>query len=66
MMEKQTVDDLFKRLMDCGIITQVNQGLSPARAMTPPVVDTHILKEIPVPQITELPEIKLTLDHLRR
>ena len=66
VMEKQTVDDLFKRLMDVGIITKVNQGLSPARVMTPPVVEAHVLKEIPVPQIPELPEIKLTLDHLRR
>lgn len=65
-MEKQTVDDLFRRLMDTGIITKVNQGLSPARAMTPPVVETQALQEIPVPQIPELPEIKLTLDHLRR
>ena len=66
VMEKQTVDDLFKRLMDVGIITKINQGLSPARAMTPPVVEAQILKEIPVPQIPELPEIMLTLDHLRR
>ena len=64
-MEKQTVDDLFKRLMDAGIITKINQGLSPARAMTP-VVETQVMQEIPVPKMPEVPEIKLTLDHLRR
>ena len=66
VMEKQTVDDLFKRLMDTGIITKINQGLSPARAMTPPVVEAQIMQETPAPKIPEMPEIKLTLDHLRR
>ena len=64
-MEKQTVDDLFKRLMDAGIITKINQGLSPARTMAP-VVETQVMQEIPVPKMPEVPEIKLTLDHLRR
>lgn len=65
-MEKQTVDDLFKRLIDVGIITKVNQGASPARTMTPPIVETPILQQISQPKLPELPEIKLTLDHLRR
>ena len=52
--------------MDTGIITKINQGLSPARAMTPPVVEAQIMQETPAPKIPEMPEIKLTLDHLRR
>ena len=63
-MEKQTVDDLFKRLLDCGIITKVNQDvggelLPPVRTITPPLVVPQI-KEIPIP------EIGLKLDDLRR
>ena len=59
-MEKQTVDDLFKRLMDFDIIKKVNQepSDSPGRSMTPPVsLETT---EIPIPEIT------LTLGSLRR
>lgn len=60
IMEKQTVDDLFKRLVNFGIITKINNEASnsPGRAMTPPVEPEP--KEIPVP------EIELTLDSLRR
>lgn len=68
-MEKQAVDDLFKKLMDVGIIKKVNETgcLSPARVSTPPMVDSQILNTITIPEVQqEIPEIKLTLDHLRR